>query len=145
MVLKLFFDISTSFWFSENQCECTLHSEALLGLSKWIKVDKWDYFQNGSQDFFLFLFSFLILIYFSIYETTVRRSRAWSFGHSDPDPSSVRGGYCYSGGRVLRFSRWVISNLSPYWIDFSNIWVWGCLGRPQKIRKNLQLSFDTIT
>ena len=26
MVLKLFFDISTSFWFSENQCECTLHS-----------------------------------------------------------------------------------------------------------------------
>ena len=26
MVLKLFFDLSTSFWFSENQCECTLHS-----------------------------------------------------------------------------------------------------------------------
>ena len=28
MVLKLFFDISTSFRFSKDQCECTLHSEA---------------------------------------------------------------------------------------------------------------------
>jgi hypothetical protein len=33
----------------------------------------------------LFIFYILILIYFSIYE-----SSAWSFGHSDPDPSSVR-------------------------------------------------------
>ena len=29
MVFKLFFDISTSFRFSKDQCECTLHSEAL--------------------------------------------------------------------------------------------------------------------
>ena len=58
-------------------------------LSKWIKVDKWDYFQNGSQDFFFsFLFSLLIFIYFFKYETIVRSS-AWSFDHSDPDPSSV--------------------------------------------------------
>ena len=60
-------------------------------LSKWIKVDKWDYFQNGPQDFFSlfsFLFSLLILIFFFKYETTIRSS-AWSFGHSDPDPSSV--------------------------------------------------------
>ena len=28
VVLKLFFDISTSFKFSKDQCECTLHSEA---------------------------------------------------------------------------------------------------------------------
>ena len=28
MVLKSFFDISTSFRFSKDQCECTLHSEA---------------------------------------------------------------------------------------------------------------------
>ena len=25
-------------------------------LSKWMKVDKWDYFQNGSQEFFSFNF-----------------------------------------------------------------------------------------
>ena len=29
MVLKLFFDISTSFRFSENQCECPVHSWSL--------------------------------------------------------------------------------------------------------------------
>ena len=53
-------------------------------LSKWIKGDKWDYFKNSPQD----LFSLLIFIYFFEYETIVRSS-AWSFGHSDPDPSSV--------------------------------------------------------
>ena len=37
-----------------------------------------------------FLFYILILIYFFEYETIVRSS-AWSFGHSGPDPSSVRG------------------------------------------------------
>ena len=45
--------------------------------------------QNGSQDFF-FLFSLLILIYIFKYETIV-----WSFGHSDPDPSSVHAVYYY--------------------------------------------------
>ena len=33
-------------------------------------------------------FLFYILIYFFEYETIVRSS-AWSFGHSDPNPSSV--------------------------------------------------------
>ena len=55
-------------------------------LSKWIKVDKWDYLQNGSQDFFFF--SRLIFSYFFKYETIVRSS-AWSFSHSDSDSSSV--------------------------------------------------------
>ena len=36
-----------------------------------------------------FFFSFMILIYFLKYETIVRSS-AWSFGHSDPDPSSAQ-------------------------------------------------------
>jgi hypothetical protein len=53
----------------------------------WIKLEKWDYFQNGSQDFFS-LFYILILIPFLKYETIVR-SCALSFGHLDPDPSSV--------------------------------------------------------
>ena len=35
MVLKLFFDISTSFRFSKDQCECTLHSEAPPWLNTW--------------------------------------------------------------------------------------------------------------
>ena len=43
--------------------------------------------KNGSQEFF-FLFYIFIFIYFFKYETIVRCS-AWSFGHSDPDPSSV--------------------------------------------------------
>ena len=43
--------------------------------------------QNGSQDFF-FLFYILILIDIFKYETIVRSS-AWSFCHSDPDPSNV--------------------------------------------------------
>ena len=55
-------------------------------LSKWIKVEKWDYFRIGPQDFFLFYI--LIFIYFFKYETIVRSS-ASSFGHSDPDPGSV--------------------------------------------------------
>ena len=57
-------------------------------LSKWIKVDKWDYFQNGSNDF-SFLFSTLIFIYFLKYETIVRSS-VCSFYYSDPYPSSVK-------------------------------------------------------
>ena len=58
-------------------------------LSKWIKVDKWDYFQNGSQDFFFsFLFSLLILIYFFKYETIVSRN-GLSLGYSERDTSSV--------------------------------------------------------
>jgi hypothetical protein len=48
-------------------------------------VDKWDYFQNGSQDFFFLFFSFNFHLFFFKYETIVRSS-AWSFGHSDPDP-----------------------------------------------------------
>ena len=55
-------------------------------LSKWIKVDKWEYFQNRPQDFFFFHIS--ISMYFFTYETIVR-SRAWSFGYSDSDPSNV--------------------------------------------------------
>ena len=54
-------------------------------LSKFIKVDKLDYFQNGPQHFLSLLY---IYIFFK-YETIVRSS-AWSFGHSDPDPSSVK-------------------------------------------------------
>ena len=42
-------------------------------------------FQNRPQDFF---YLFYIFIYFLKYETIVR-SCAWSFGHSDPDASSV--------------------------------------------------------
>ena len=53
-------------------------------LSKWIKLDKWDYFQNDFQD--VFFFFILNLIYF--YETIVRGS-SLSFGHSDPDPRSL--------------------------------------------------------
>ena len=52
-----------------------------------IQVDKWDYFQNDLQDFFS-LFYILISIYFLRNETIIGRS-ALSFGHSDPDPSSV--------------------------------------------------------
>ena len=37
---------------------------------------------------FVFLFYMLIFIYFFKYETIVRSS-TWSFGHSDPDRSSV--------------------------------------------------------
>ena len=37
---------------------------------------------------FFFLFYILILIYFFEYETIVRNS-AWTFGHSDPDSSSM--------------------------------------------------------
>ena len=36
-----------------------------------------------------FLFYILIFVYFFKYETIVRNS-AWSFGHSDPDLSSVK-------------------------------------------------------
>ena len=43
--------------------------------------------QNRLQD--LLLFSILISIYFFNYETIVRIS-VWSFGDSDPDPSSVK-------------------------------------------------------
>ena len=50
-------------------------------------MDKWDYFKHRPQDFF-FLFYTLISIYFFEYETIVRNS-AWSFGHSDPNSSSV--------------------------------------------------------
>ena len=45
--------------------------------------------QNGSQYFF-FLFYTLIFIYFFKYENIVRSSSASSFGHSDPDSSSVK-------------------------------------------------------
>ena len=44
--------------------------------------------QNRPQDFFFLFCTILIFIYFFKYETIVR-STAWSFGHSDPDPSSV--------------------------------------------------------
>ena len=42
--------------------------------------------QKSSQDFF----SLLYIYFFFKYETIVRTS-AWSFGHSDPDPSTVNG------------------------------------------------------
>ena len=47
-------------------------------LSRWIKVDKWNYFYFHSQGF---LFSILVAIYFLQYETSFRRSVS-SFGHS---------------------------------------------------------------
>ena len=56
-------------------------------LSRWIKVDKWDYFYFLSQIFFSISYFTLIQFFFK-YETIVRRS-ASSFGHSDPDPSSA--------------------------------------------------------
>ena len=50
MVLKSFFDISTSFRFSKDQCECTLHSEASPCFSTvaWIQPDNF-----GCQQEFL--------------------------------------------------------------------------------------------
>ena len=53
-----------------------------------IQVDKWDYFKNRPQER-LFVFYIFVFIFFLKYETIVRSS-ASSFGHSDPDPSSVR-------------------------------------------------------
>ena len=50
-------------------------------------MDKWDCFKNRPRVFF-FLFYNLIFIHFFKGETIVRGS-ASSFGHSDPDPSSV--------------------------------------------------------
>ena len=49
-----------------------------------------------------FLFYILIFIYFFEYETIVRSS-AWSFGHSDPDPSSVRYFLCQSISNCLEY------------------------------------------
>ena len=43
--------------------------------------------QNCPQDFLILIY-ILMFIYFFEYETIVR-SRASSFGHSNPDPSSV--------------------------------------------------------
>ena len=54
----------------------------------WIKVDKWDNFQNGWFNLFS-LFYISTFIYFFKYETIVRSS-ALSFGHSYSDPGSVR-------------------------------------------------------
>ena len=62
-----------------------------------MKIEVWKYWKLKKnpvggfggllwQDFFYTLF--LISIYFFKYETIVRSS-AWSFGHLDPDPSSV--------------------------------------------------------
>ena len=48
--------------------------------------------QNSSQDFFFLLYN-LIFTYLFRYETIVRSS-ALSFGHSDPDPSSVTNASC---------------------------------------------------
>ena len=62
-------------------------------------MDKWDYFQNGSQDFLFFSIS--IFIYLSKYETIVRSS-VLSFGHSDPDPSSVSRYFFYTPIPSLR-------------------------------------------
>ena len=76
----------TSFEVFKNSPLANFIHKVSMAPSKWIKVDKWDYFGNGSQDFFS-LFSSL-LIYFFKYETIVRSS-AWYFGHSDPDPCSV--------------------------------------------------------
>ena len=93
-------------------------------LSNWIKVIKWDYFQNDSQDFFFFYI--LIFIYFSKYETIVKSS-AWSFGHADPDPSSVtefplkqdwnlyQFDSCFRVIIALRFNE-IFSNISFYQI-----------------------------
>jgi hypothetical protein len=48
-------------------------------LSKWIKVDKWDYFKNRPQDFFLS--SLLIIIFLNM--------KPLSEVVPGPDPSSV--------------------------------------------------------
>ena len=54
--------------------------------------------QNSSKDFFPLLYLYLFFL-----NETIVRSNAWSFGHSDPDPSSV-----------LSLSRWSF----PLLIDF---------------------------
>ena len=61
---------------------------ALGSVQVLIQVDKWDYIFQKPPTGSFFLFYILIFIYFFKYETIVRSS-AWSFGHSDPDPSSV--------------------------------------------------------
>ena len=69
-------------------------------LSKWIKVDKWDYFQNLLQDFFLSFLFYILVKFFFEYETIVRSS-TWSFGLSDPDPSSVHTKLYWKVGKVI--------------------------------------------
>ena len=49
-------------------------------------MDEWNYFKNLPHD--IFLISLLFFVNFFEYETIVRSS-ARSFGHSDPNPSSV--------------------------------------------------------
>ena len=51
MVLKLFFDISTSFRFSKDQCECTLHSEA----PPWLYPQLISSWTTHRLDLFLFI------------------------------------------------------------------------------------------
>jgi hypothetical protein len=52
-----------------------------------MEEDKWDYFKYRPKERF-FVFYILVFFFFLKYETIVRSS-ASSFGHSDPDPSSV--------------------------------------------------------
>ena len=56
-------------------------------LSKSKIMDKWDDFKNRPKDFFFHVYVLIFNCFFR-YETIVRSS-AWSFGNSDPDPSSV--------------------------------------------------------
>ena len=83
-------------------------------LSKWINVDKWDYFKNCSQDFLpLLYFNFQL---FFRYETIVSSSSAWSFGHSDPDPSSAQ---C----RSFQFLGLCLHNNFSSVVEFQRCWV----------------------
>ena len=69
-----------------------------------------------------FLFYILIFIYFFKYETIVRSS-AWSFGHSDPDPSSVScNKIIYCKMQKIRF--WKKLCHSRFWRDFKSDIVW---------------------
>ena len=46
-------------------------------------MDKWDYFQNGSQNFFI-IYILIFLYFFNM--KPLSEVSAWSFCHSDPDP-----------------------------------------------------------
>ena len=64
MVLKLFFDISTSFRFSKDQCECTLHSEAPPWSNQlWLLVLRNNYSKIARTDLIQTLQSYKKLVF----------------------------------------------------------------------------------
>ena len=69
--------------------------------------------QNPPQDLF-FLFYILILIYFLKYQTIVRNS-AWSFGHSDPHPSSVQNEW---PNLICWYKCYFKNYITPLWITW---------------------------